>query len=113
MANAQQVTLQNCDTRQLELEMPSVPAPFVLDDQFPTVLDPGQKATFSIAFRPQEAGPVERQLVIRSKAGDSFTVTLLGEGIRDGGGGDDTGGDDGTTSFYACGGCTSGDHGCW
>jgi len=84
-----------------------VPTPFELDDRFPSVLMPGEKATFSIAFHPTAVGHYSELLVVRSKAGASYPVTLLGDGVAGGGGGDDTGDDVGQTSFYACSGCSS------
>jgi len=107
--NSQQVTLQNCDTVALELEQPSVPAPFVLDDNFPTLLEPGEKATFSIAFQPTMVGHFERELEVRSTAGGRFAVKLIGDGIAGGGGSGDDGGDGDLTSFYACSSCASSD----
>lgn len=101
-APPQQVTLQNCDTVPLELEMPNVPQPFVIDDQFPTELQPAQKTTFEVAFRPTELGFVEKQLTVESKAGDMFSVTLRGTGIADGSGSGDDTGELPQTSFYAC-----------
>jgi hypothetical protein len=105
--NAQQVTLQNCDTTTLEV-MPSVPLPFELDEAFPTTLMPGEKATFSIAFHPTKVGHFEELLTVTSKAGDMFLVGLAGDGVTDGSSGDDTGSGDGLTSFYACS-CRSND----
>jgi hypothetical protein len=107
--NAKPVTLQNCDVTPLELELPTVPTPFQLDDPFPTVLMPGEKATFSIAFHPTQVGRYSEVLVVRSKAGDAYPVTLSGEGIAGSGGGDDASDLADQTSFYACGGCTTND----
>ncbi len=105
--NAKPVTLQNCDLTPLELVVPVVPSPFELDGEFPTVLQPGERATFGIVFHPTQVGHFSETLVVTSKAGDMFPVMLIGDGVADGGSGDDDGGGLDHTSFYACSGCTS------
>jgi hypothetical protein len=111
--NAQQVTLQNCDLSALQLDPPQVPAPFSIDSPgLPAVLRPGETATFSVGFHPTTAGPVSKTLVITSpQLRDRLTVALSGAGVAAGGGsGDDLGDDElDPTSFYACGGCATGD----
>ena len=99
----QTVTLQNCSTGDLVLMEPVVPLPFVLVNQFPTTLAPAQKATFEVAFRPTEPGPVERTLTITSASNETFSVVLRGNGTTDGTGPDDDDGQPVETSFYACG----------
>jgi hypothetical protein len=100
-APPQTITLQNCAAVPLELVEPTVPQPFVLVNQFPTMLAPAQKATFEVAFRPTEPGPVERTLEITSTANDTFSVVLRGNGITGTGPGDDDGNPD-KASLYAC-----------
>ncbi|TMQ07802.1 MAG: choice-of-anchor D domain-containing protein [Deltaproteobacteria bacterium] len=110
--NAQQVTLQNCSTAAFRLDTPQVPAPFSIDSaSFPAALNPGEVATFSVGFHPTKLGPVSKQLTITSpQLRDPLTVELSGEGVAPGGDGD-AGPDTSlsSTSFYACGGCASGD----
>ncbi|MEO8699400.1 MAG: choice-of-anchor D domain-containing protein [Kofleriaceae bacterium] len=105
--NTQQITLQNCSTTPLELDPVMPPDPFVIRDSFPAVLEPGKKATFGVAFQPTEVGHYEKALVVTSRAGDTYVVTLVGDGISDGGPGEDDGPGLGSTSFYACSGCAS------
>ncbi|HEU0032097.1 MAG TPA: choice-of-anchor D domain-containing protein [Kofleriaceae bacterium] len=107
--NAMQVTLQNCDLAPLTLEPLDVPEPFALDSEFPTALAPGEKAVFSIAFRPTTVGHFEQTMTVRSTAGDTYPVLLVGDGITNGSGGEGDGGLVDETSFYACGGCASHD----
>lgn len=104
--DAQGVTLQNCSTDPLQLIQPTVPPPFALTGEFPLLLEPAARATFSIVFLPTEVGPVEKDLTIESMGGDRFAVTLHGNGITgsgSGSGGDDDDGSLDDTSFYACG----------
>ena len=109
---AQQVTLQHCSTAAFRLDTPQVPAPFSIDSaSFPAALNPGEVATFSVGFHPTKLGPVSKQLTITSpQLRDPLTVELSGEGVAPGGDGD-AGPDTSlsSTSFYACGGCASGD----
>ncbi len=101
--NGKAVTVQNCSTDPLQLLEPTVPSPFELTNQFPTMLGPADRATFSIAFHPTEVGIVSTELSVMSTDGMEFKVALVGNGIAEGGGtGDDTGSLD-ETSFYACG----------
>ncbi len=103
--DAKSVTLQNCSTDPLQLLEPVIPTPFELTGEFPLLLDPAAKATISILFLPRETGEVTRDLTIESMAGDTFTVTLRGNGITGDGPGPDGDGDGNLdeTSFYACG----------
>ena len=103
--DAQGVTLQNCSVDPLQLLEPDVPPPFALTGEFPLLLAPAAKATFSILFLPTEVGAVDRKITIESMGGDMFEVTLRGNGVTgsgSGSGGDDAGSLD-ETSFYACG----------
>jgi hypothetical protein len=112
--NAQQVTLQNCDSSPLELGMPLISTPFSIDSpNFPNLLLPGETATFSVGFHPTRLGIAAKTLVIPSpqRPNEQLTVTLTGEGIATGGPADA-----GTpptsvdhTSFYACSSCASND----
>ena len=103
--DAKSVTLQNCSVDPLQLLPPTIPAPFELTGEFPLMLDPAAKATISILFLPRDPGEVTKELTIESMAGDTFAVTLHGNGVT----GDDPGPGDGgngnldETSFYACG----------
>lgn len=109
--DAKSVTLQNCSTDPLQLLEPGVPAPFELTGEFPLLLEPAAKATISLLFLPRETGEVTKELTIESMAGETFTVTLRGNGVT--GDGIDPGADgDGPldeTSFYACGCRSNGD----
>lgn len=109
--DAQGVTLQNCSTDPLQLIEPVVPAPFQLTGEFPLLLEPAAKATFSILFLPTEVGPVDKQLEIASISGDLSVVTLRGTGVTGDGSDGDGDGDPAVdeTSFYACGCRSSGD----
>jgi hypothetical protein len=110
----QPVTLRNCSSSPLQLDPPQIPTPFTIDSpSFPSVLMPGETATFGVGFHPTRLGVVTRELVITSpQLRDTvFIVTLTGEGISDGGGSGsgsvDT--DFDSTSFYACGSCATSD----
>jgi len=105
--NDQAGTLQNCSTGPLELLPPEIPVPFEITDQFPMLLQPADRASFSVAFHPTQVGVVDDVLVVTSTSGMEFRVDLHGEGVSgSGSGGDDDGSGD-RTSFYSCGGCAS------
>lgn len=112
VSKPREVTLQNCDVSLLQLDPPQIGAPFTIDSpNFPTALQPGEIATFSVGFHPTTvAVDIMRTLVITSpQLGEPLVVTLTGTSFAsgpdvDGGGTID---DDGRTSFYACGGCAS------
>ncbi|HEX4423321.1 MAG TPA: choice-of-anchor D domain-containing protein [Kofleriaceae bacterium] len=113
--NAQQVVLQNCDVSALQLDAPQIPAPFSIDSpNFPTMLLPGETATFSVGFHPTKTGSFTKILLITSPQQASpaapLMVTLHGTGVASGGGADAGPTPTGTspTSFYACSGCASG-----
>ncbi|HET9624636.1 MAG TPA: choice-of-anchor D domain-containing protein [Kofleriaceae bacterium] len=108
LPNARQVTVQNCGAAALQLDSPQIPTPFSIDSpNFPTMLAPGDTATFSVGFHPTKLGTFTKTLVITSPqlADGPLMVSLTGTGIAEGGGGDAGGGNpgDGQTSFYACG----------
>lgn len=108
----QQVTLQNCSTSPLELGAPQIEAPFSIDSpNFPSVVAPGELATFSVGFHPTQVGPATKTLTLTSpQLPDApLTVALFGAGIA---GSDPDGsnapGDRGSPkSFYACDRCAS------
>jgi len=110
--NAQQVTLQNCSAAAFQLDPPQVPAPFSIDSpSFPTALPPGEVTTFSVGFHPTQAVAVTKTLIITSpQLPAPLQVDLSGEGVATGGDSDGGSGGAGqaSTSFYACGGCTTG-----
>jgi hypothetical protein len=111
--NARQVTLQNCDIAPLALDAPQLSPPFSIDSPgFPTVLRPGETATFSVGFHPTRLGAVARTLVITSPQlpGVQLTVALTGEGISTIVGGADAGPVERPDSgVFSCGGCASSD----
>ena len=114
-ANAQSVTLQNCDvTNPLELEPPVIPEPFSIDSpNFPTSLPPQGSVTFSVGFRPTKPGPdtnppnsYHATLTISSPSlATPLTVMLVGETEPVTPPGDAGSGSGGGSS---CGGCESG-----
>ncbi|HEX7842480.1 MAG TPA: choice-of-anchor D domain-containing protein [Kofleriaceae bacterium] len=111
--NAQQVTLQNCSSAPLQLDPPAVPVPFSIDSpNFPTALNPGEIATFSVGFHPTKVGKVSsKTLSITSpQLHDPLTVELSGDGVAPGADGNASPPttDLPTTSFYACS-CTAND----
>jgi hypothetical protein len=117
-ANAQEVTLQNCEVSPLQLDPPDVPVPFTIDSpSFPTMLQPGEIASFSVGFHPTKVGASTKTLVITSPqlAGVQLTVTMTGEGYAEGGtsvtpdAGADATAPAAQASFYACGSCAAND----
>jgi len=110
--NAQPVTLQNCSTSSFRLDTPQVPAPFSIDSpSFPAALNPGEIASFSVGFHPTKLGKVTKTLSITSpQLQRPLTVELSGEGVAPIGDGDAgiTSTELPSTSFYACGSCTTG-----
>jgi MYXO-CTERM domain-containing protein len=112
--NAQQVRLQNCGAALLQLDAPIVPSPFAIESRnFPSALQPGETATFSVGFHPTKEGDVVKTLIITSPQmpGEPLAVALSGVGVAGGGDGDDpapnTGSD--AVSFYTCGSCAAAD----
>jgi hypothetical protein len=111
---AQLVTLRNCSNSALQIDPPQIPVPFTIDTpSFPSVLMPGETATFGVGFHPTRVGLVTRELVITSPQlrDTMFIVTLTGEGVADNGGSGSGVVDPGftSTSFYACGSCATND----
>jgi uncharacterized protein (TIGR03382 family) len=80
---------------------------------FPSALNPGEVATFSVSFQPTKLGTVSKTLIITSpQLPLPLKVELSGEGIATGSDSDagpTTGAGLSSTSFYACSGCTTGD----
>ncbi len=114
-ANAQSVTLQNCDvTNTLELEPPVIQEPFSIESpNFPTSLPPQGSVTFSVGFHPTRPGPdtdpplsYHGTLTISSPSlATALTVMLVGQTEPVTPLGDAGSGSGGGSS---CGGCESG-----
>ena len=111
--DGQRVMIQNCNTTVLELDPPTIKAPFSIDSpNFPTKLDPNETATFSVGFHPTRIGNFTDTLTISSPQlppGMPLQVALVGESPMPVGPGSDAGSGAGppvSTSFYACS-CTS------
>ena len=107
-----QVTLQNCSLFQLALDTPQIAAPFSIDSpNFPSALQPGETASFSVGFHPTRRGNASTDLVIPSPQlpGTPLKVSLFGVGVADDGSGGSAVPDSAldATSFYACGSCAS------
>ncbi|MEO6772298.1 MAG: choice-of-anchor D domain-containing protein [Kofleriaceae bacterium] len=106
--NGQRVTIQNCSGAVLELEPPTISAPYSIDSpNFPTELEPDETATFTVGFHPTEVGEASAELVIKSPQlpGSPLVVHLHGTSTTDTPPGSDGGsgsGAIGSTSFYAC-----------
>jgi hypothetical protein len=102
------VTIQNCSNSVLDLEPPTIPAPFSIDSpNFPAQLEPSEVATFTVGYHPTKMGPFAADLVIKSPQllGAPLVVHLKGDTTRPPTGGMDGGsgnGAVGSTSFYAC-----------
>jgi uncharacterized protein (TIGR03382 family) len=106
--DAQVVVIQNCNGSLLDLDAPTIKAPFSIDGpSVPAQLQPNGTATFRIGFHPTELGPFIGTLLISSaQLSTPLMVTLVGEGVA----GDPTVPDAGSstppahhdTSFYAC-----------
>lgn len=105
-SNAQTITLQNCDTTPITLTTPMMPAAFAIDSgTFPMELEPNERTTIAVGFRPVRLGIHSGTMRIPS---DQLTtpleVLLTGEGVNtsgEGDGGVDPNGVD-ERSFYAC-----------
>jgi uncharacterized protein (TIGR03382 family) len=105
--DAQGVVIQNCNGSVLDLDAPTIKAPFSIDGpSVPTELQPNATATFRIGFHPTQLGPFTGTLLISSmQLATPLMVTLAGEGVQ----GDPPGPDAGSatkprddTSFYSC-----------
>lgn len=106
--DGQRVTIQNCNGSVLDLDAPTIKAPFSIDSpSLPSQLQPNETATFTIGFHPTQLGQFTGTLLISSvQLSTPLMVTLAGEGVQ----GDPAGPDAGSatppprhdTSFYAC-----------
>ena len=106
--DGQQVVIQNCNGSVLDLDAPTIKAPFSIDSpSLPSQLQPNETATFTIGFHPTELGHFTGTLLISSvQLTTPLMVTLAGEGVA----GEPAGPDAGSstppahhdTSFYAC-----------
>jgi hypothetical protein len=106
--DGQRVVIQNCNPTPLQLDPPILKAPFQIDSpNFPTMLNPNERTTFSVGFHPTRIGVVTDTLRITSPQlpGTPLEVALVGEGVTT----DELPPDAGTgsnavtdTSFYAC-----------
>ncbi len=106
--DGQRVIIQNCNGSQLELDPPTIKAPFSIDSpNFPTTLEPNETATFSVGFHPTRVGDYTDTLTISSPqlAGAPLQVAIIGHGIvttpQPGDAGTTPEGP-GSTTFYAC-----------
>ena len=107
--DGQRVILQNCNSTTLELDAPTIKAPFSIDSpNFPTTLAPNEIATFTIGFHPTSRGMFQQTFEITSPQlppGQPLEVMLVGDSISttplpiDAGPGSSA---PGNTSFYAC-----------
>ena len=106
MDNAKPIVIQNCNTTVLQLDPPTIRAPFSIDSiGFPTQLEPNESATFTVGFHPTRVGTFDDQLVITSPQVSPLVVHLTGVSTNmempdvDGGSGN---GVLPSTTFYAC-----------
>ena len=106
--DGQRVMIQNCNSTTLELDPPTIKAPFSIDSpNFPTTLAPNETATFSIGFHPTNLGLFQQSFAITSPQLPSqpLQVALVGDSVSttpppmDAGTGS---GAPAATSFYAC-----------
>lgn len=109
----QRVVVQNCNDTTLELDAPTIAAPFSIDSpNFPTTLAPNETATFSIGFHPTSLGEYQQTFALTSPQlpGQPLQVALSGESISTTPLEPDAAGPGapGATSFYACN-CESAD----
>jgi hypothetical protein len=105
--DGQRVILQNCNSTTLQLDPPTIKAPFLIDSpNFPSTLAPNETATFSIGFHPTSLGVFTQTFEITSPqlTGAPLQVALLGDSVStspppDAGVGPST---PSSTTFYAC-----------
>jgi hypothetical protein len=105
--DGQRVILQNCNSTTLQLDPPTIKAPFSIDSpNFPSTLAPNETATFSIGFHPTSLGVFAQPFEITSPqlTGAPLQVTLLGDSVSttpppDAGIGPSP---PSSTTFYAC-----------
>ncbi len=79
--DGQRVMIQNCNGSVLELDPPTIKAPFTIDSPaFPTQLEPNETATFTVGFHPTRPGVYSDTLAISSPqlATGPLVVTLAG-----------------------------------
>lgn len=106
--DGQRVVIQNCNPTPLQLDPPILKSPFQIDSpNFPTMLNPNERTTFSVGFHPTRIGVVTDTLRITSPQlpGAPLEVTLVGEGVTTDGSRPDAGTGSNAitdTSFYAC-----------
>jgi uncharacterized protein (TIGR03382 family) len=102
------VIIQNCNGSVLELDPPTIKAPFSIDSpNFPTTLEPNETATFSVGFHPTRVGDFADTLTISSPqlTGAPLQVGLFGTSVTETPPGTDAGSGTGaisSTTFYAC-----------
>jgi len=105
VANGAPVTIQNCSNSVLDLEPPTISAPYSIDSpNFPTQLQPSETATFTVGFHPTTVGRFTADLLIKSPPQPPLVVHLDGTSTTEPAPGSDGGSGNGvgTTSFYAC-----------
>jgi hypothetical protein len=81
--NGQRVVIQNCNPTPLVLDPPMIRTPFSIDSpRFPAMLEPNERAAFSVGFHPTRIGPVMDTLRITSPQlpGAPLEVVLVGIG---------------------------------
>ncbi|HEY3806800.1 MAG TPA: choice-of-anchor D domain-containing protein [Kofleriaceae bacterium] len=107
--DGQRVILQNCNTSALNLDAPTIKAPFSIDSpNFPKTLAPNETATFSIGFHPTSLGVFSQTFSITSAqlgSAQALQVTLVGDSVSTTPPGTDAGvgsSAPGDTNFYAC-----------
>jgi hypothetical protein len=92
--NGQRVVIQNCNPTPLVLDPPMIRTPFSIDSpRFPAMLEPNERAAFSVGFHPTRIGPVMDTLRITSPQlpGAPLEVVLIGVGGTGGQGTPDAG----------------------
>jgi hypothetical protein len=106
--DGQRVIVQNCNSSTLDLNEPTISAPFSIDSpDFPSTLAPDETATFSIGFHPTSLGVFSQTFMLTSPqlGNQTLQVALVGDSISttppqtDAGVGSSAPGE---TSFYAC-----------
>jgi len=81
--DAQGGVIQNCNGSVLDLDAPTIKAPFSIDGpSIPTQLQPNGTATIRIGFHPTQLGTFTGTLLISSmQLSTPLMVTLVGEGV--------------------------------
>lgn len=82
--DGQRVVIQNCNGSVLDLDAPTIKAPFSIDSpSLPSQLQPNETATFTIGFHPTKLGMFTSTLLISSQQLTTpLMVTLVGEGVQ-------------------------------